>query len=242
MLNELIRELHSLENPAQAKIYLKFFKTKKGEYGEGDLFLGIKVPILRSIAKKYFSYFSLKEIEELLENKYHETRTVALLILMLQYNKSKKDKIMQRKIFEFYLNKIERINNWDLVDISAPNIVGDFLLKYKEDVLMDLAKSENLWKKRVAIISTFAFIKERNFGETLAISNILLNDEHDLINKAVGWMLREVGKRNKGILEIFLSTRYKSMPRTTLRYAIEKFPEDERKKWLKGEINEKNSL
>jgi len=236
MLSELKKEIHSRANPEKAKLLQRFFKTGKGEYGEGDLFLGINLPVLREISKRYFSLISLKDLEELLDNKYHEMRIIALLILMLQYKKSKKNRLMQRKIYEFYLKKTDRINNWDLVDISAPKIVGDFLWKNKEDILKELAQSPNLWERRIAIISTFSFIKNRDFGETLAISNMLLHDEQDLIHKAVGWALREVGKKNKKVLELFLISRYKEMPRTMLRYALEKFPEEERQKWLKGEM------
>lgn len=231
MLEQLKKELKEQENPEQAKHLQKFFKTGKGEYAEGDVFLGIKAPILRSTAKKYFN-LSLNELQELLNSKIHEHRTMALVILMSKYKKAKKNNLEKRRIFEFYLKNTERINNWDLVDISAPNIVGDFLLKENSDLLRDLAKSKNLWEKRIAIVSTHAFIRKRNFGETLVISEMLMNDEHDLIHKAVGWMLREVGKRNKNILELFLHQRHKQMPRTMLRYAIEKFPEDERKKWM----------
>jgi len=236
MLEQLKKEIHSRANPEKAKLLQRFFKTGKGEYGEGDLFLGINLPVLREISKRYFSLISLKDLEELLDNKYHEMRIIALLILMLQYKKSKKNRLMQRKIYEFYLKKTDRINNWDLVDISAPKIVGDFLWKNKEDILKELAQSPNLWERRIAIISTFSFIKNRDFGETLAISNMLLHDEQDLIHKAVGWALREVGKKNKKVLELFLISRYKEMPRTMLRYALEKFPEEERQKWLKGEM------
>ena len=157
-------------------------------------------------------------------------------MLVEKYKKAKKDKHKQAEIFEFYLKNTQRINNWDLVDISAPHIIGDFSLKDGTHVIRFLAKSNNLWEKRMAIISTLAFIKKRNFGETLFIADSLMNDEHDLIHKAVGWMLREVGKKNIAVLELFLSTRYKKMPRTMLRYAIEKFPEEKRKKYLKGEI------
>jgi 3-methyladenine DNA glycosylase AlkD len=236
MLQNLISEIHSKANPEKAKLLQKFFKTGKGEYGEGDLFLGIQLPILRKLSKEYYHIISLKDIEELLDNKYHEIRMVALLILILKYKKSKKDRLMQRKIYEFYLKKTDRINNWDLVDVSAPNIVGDFLLNTREDILKDLANSSNLWEKRIAIISTLMFVKKRDFGDALAISNKLLNDKHDLIHKAVGWVLREIGKKNKQVLELFLISKYKEMPRTMLRYAIEKFPENERQKWLKGEM------
>jgi 3-methyladenine DNA glycosylase AlkD len=233
MLSKLIQEITSKADPQRGKHSQKFFKTGKGQYGEGDFFLGLTVPEQRKISKKYFKELSLVDVEELLQNKFHEIRLVGLLILIEMYKKSKKDKLNQRRIFEFYLKHTSRINNWDLVDLSAPSIIGDFCLKYNEDVLGMLANSKDLWEKRIAIVSTYAFIKERKFGETLSIANVLLKDKHDLIHKAVGWMLREVGKRNKETLEIFLQTRYKEMPRTMLRYAIEKFPEQERKKWLK---------
>jgi ribonuclease P protein component len=232
MLEQLKKELKEQENPEQAKHLSKFFKTGKGEYAEGDIFLGIKVPIQRNIAKKYLN-LSLNELQELLNSKIHEHRLIALVILLNKYKKAKKNNLEKRQIFEFYLKNTERINNWDLVDISAPNIVGDFLIKENSDLLRDLAKSKNLWERRIAIVSTHALIRKRNFGETLVVSEMLMNDEHDLIHKAVGWMLREVGKRNKNILELFLTQRHKQMPRTMLRYAIEKFPEDERKKWMK---------
>jgi 3-methyladenine DNA glycosylase AlkD len=236
MLENLIKELEELKNPEQAKNLQRFFKTKKGQYGEGDVFLGIKVPIQREIVKKYWKELELKDIQELLNSPIHEKRLIGLLILIEIYKKYKKDKFKQRRIFEFYLKNTLRVNNWDLVDLSAPNIIGDFCSLEGTEILKILARSDNLWERRIAIISTSAFIRKRIFGETLAIADILLKDEHDLIHKAVGWMLREVGKRNQDVLEIFLKERYKIMPRTMLRYAIEKFPEEKRKKYLKGEI------
>jgi 3-methyladenine DNA glycosylase AlkD len=236
MLNELIKELRESANPEQAKNLQRFFKTKKGEYGEGDIFLGIKVPIQREIVKKYWKNIHFKEIQELLDSKIHEERLIGLLILVEKYKKSKKDKIKQREIYEFYLKNTNRINNWDLVDLSAPNIVGDFSRTDGTEILKFFAKSKNIWERRIAIVATHAFIRNRIFGETLAIAEMLIKDEHDLIHKAVGWMLREVGKRNQEVLEIFLKDRYKEMPRTMLRYAIEKFPEEKRKAYLKGEI------
>jgi len=236
MLNELINEIESEKNEEQAKNLQRFFKTKKGEYGEGDIFLGIKVPIQRRIVKKYWKGITLKEIQELLNSKIHEKRLMGLLILVEMYKKSKENKLKQREIFEFYLKNTSRVNNWDLVDLSAPSIVGDFSNVEGTEILKFLAKSKNIWERRIAIISTAPFIKKRIFGETLSIADILINDEHDLIHKAVGWMLREVGKKNQEVLEIFLKERYKQMPRTMLRYAIEKFPEEKRKKYLKGEI------
>jgi 3-methyladenine DNA glycosylase AlkD len=234
-LESLKSELKSLANPEKAKVLQKFFKTGKGEYAEGDIFLGISVPESRKIAKKY-SFLSLNEIKSLLESKIHEERLIALLILVNNFKKSKKTPFEQRKIFEFYLANTKHINNWDLVDLSADKIAGEFVFKDGNNLLSFLARSQNLWEKRIAIISTFAFLKKRKFGETLAISEILLNDGHDLIHKAVGWMLREVGKRDLNVLEIFLKSHYKEMPRTMLRYSIEKFPEDKRQMYLKGEI------
>lgn len=235
MLNNLKKDIENAKNPEQAKILQRFFKTGKGEYGEGDIFLGIKVPIQRSIAKKY-PELSFAELQTLLNSKIHEERLIALIILTNKYKKAKKDTAKKRQIFEFYLKNTNNINNWDLVDLSAPNIVGDFSSIDGNEIIRFLAKSKNLWEKRISIVSTHAFIRKRMFGETLAIADILIKDEHDLIHKAVGWMLREVGKRNVEVLEIFLKERYKAMPRTMLRYAIEKFPEEKRKAYLKGEI------
>ena len=235
MLSQLKKELQDAADPEQTKNLRRFFKTGKGQYGEGDIFIGIQVPIQREIAKKYLD-LSFQDLQELLNSKFHEERLVALIILVNQFKKSKKDGLKKRQIFEFYLKNTNRINNWDLVDLSAPTIVGEFLQKEDTGILKQLARSENIWERRIAILSTAAFIKRRGFGETLSISEMLMNDPHDLIHKAVGWMLREVGKRNKNVLEVFLQQRYKNMPRTMLRYAIEKFPPEERKKWMKGKI------
>ena len=231
MLEQLKKEIQDLKNPEQAKILQKFFKTGEGEYAEGDIFLGIKVPVQRVIVKKYF-HLNFQEIQQLLDNKIHEYKLIALLILIEKYKKAKKDKLERRKIFEFYLKNTKNINNWDLVDLSAPQILGDFLQKEGTEILTHLANSKNLWERRIAIISTYPFIKKRRFGETLAISEILINDTHDLIHKAVGWMLREVGKRDLAAEEKFLKKHYQQMPRTMLRYAIEKFPKEKRKSYL----------
>ncbi len=235
MLLNLKAELKSLQNKKQAEILQRFFKTGKGEYGEGDIFFGIKVPVQRSVAKKYD--LKLNEIQELLNSKIHEERLVSLLVLINKYNKTK-DMKTKKEIFYFYLNNTTKINNWDLVDLSSPNIVGDFLLKNysKKEILYKLAKSKNLWEKRISIVSTYAFIRENKFEDTLAISQNLLGDSHDLIHKAVGWMLREIGKRDEKVLENFLKKHYKNMPRTMLRYSIEKFPEEKRKRYLHGKI------
>jgi len=235
MLSKLFSELQSQANPRQAEVLQSFFKAGKGQYGEGDIFLGIKVPVLRQIAKRY-KELEMKEIQELLNNKIHEHRMIGLFILIHKYNKA--DTEEAKEIFYFYLNNTKKINNWDLVDLSSPNVVGDFLLKNydKKQIIYDLAQSKNLWEKRIAILSTFAFIRGNKFDDALAISEILLNDSHDLIHKAVGWMLREIGKRNLETEEEFLKEHYKDMPRTMLRYAIEKFDEEKRKRYLRGEI------
>ena len=229
-LNKLKKELNSLANKKQALILQKFFKTGPGEYGEGDIFLGIKVPVQRQAAKKY-SALSLKDLQVLLNSKIHEYRLTALIVLVNKYQKE--ENTGKEKIFNFYLKNYKNINNWDLVDLTAPKIVGDYLVNKPRDILYKLAQSNNLWKKRIAILSTYAFIRNNDFKDTLKISEILLNDEHDLIHKAVGWMLREVGKRDIMAEENFLNKYYKAMPRTMLRYAIERFSESKRKFYLK---------
>jgi len=229
MLSDLVADFQKLRNPQKAKILSRFFKTGKGEYGEGDIFLGITVPQTRAIAKKY-THLNLKDLEKLLSSKIHEYRLIALLILIENYKKASIEN--KNLIFNFYIKNTKFINNWDLVDLSAPHIVGNFLLDKDKSILYNLAKSSNLWEKRIAIISTYAFIRLYKFKHTLKISEILMNDNHDLIHKAVGWMLREVGKRNKDVEEKFLNQHYKKMPRTMLRYAIEKFDNNKRKKYL----------
>jgi len=246
----LRQELKSKANPKKAKLLQRYFKTGKGEYGEGDIFLGIAVPEIRKIAKKYkdlgFSAQSGsasggKDLRELLKSKIHEERLLALLILveqfqraMLEHSTSARD-----KIFNFYLKNTKYINNWDLVDLSAPKIVGEYLLRSASingstRILYKLAKSKNLWERRIAILATYAFIRKNQFAEILKISEMVLKDKEDLIHKAVGWMLREVGKRSQTTLEKFLKKHASKMPRIMLRYAIEKFPEEKRTGWLKN--------
>lgn len=226
MLKNLLHDLEKARDLKQAKILQRFFKTGEGEYGKGDVFLGIRVPVQREIAKKYYS-LKLGDLQKLLESKIHEHRLVALIILVEKFSKEPSS-----KIFKFYIKNATRINNWDLVDISAPKIVGAYLIGKEKKILYELAESSNLWKKRIAIVSTFTFIRSGEFSDCIKISEILLKDKHDLIHKAVGWMLREVGKKNKKTLERFLEKNYAAIPRTTLRYAIERFPEAERKSWL----------
>jgi len=232
MLKKIKRELLRLKNPSKAKMFLRFFKTGKGEYGEGDVFLGITVPLQRSIAKKYLD-LNLKDVQDLLSSKIHEHRLVSLLILIFKYKKA--DELEKKEIVDFYLKNTKNINNWDLVDLSAGYIDGDYLFQFKKDtsVLYKLAKSKNLWERRIAIMSTFAYIKNDHFKDVLSISEILLNDPHDLIHKAVGWMLREIGKRNKKVEVNFLNKHYREMPRTMLRYAIEKFTIEEKSFYMK---------
>lgn len=228
-LHELRKELKKLKNKKKSLVYQRFFKTGKGQYGGGDIFLGLSVPQSRRLAVKY-SNLSYDEIASLLQSKIHEERLIALLILVNNYKNNKED------IVNYYLSNTQNINNWDLVDLSADKILGAFLLDKEKSILYKLAQSSNIWERRIAIISTFNFIKNNQFEDTLKISEILLHNKHDLIQKAVGWMLREMGKRNIKELESFLKKHYKYMPRTTLRYSIEKFPEETRKKYLRGEI------
>ncbi len=232
-LIDLISDLKKLSNPAQAKILSWFFKTWKGEYGEWDKFLGIKVPVQRQIAKKYTD-LNFEDLQLLLNSDIHEHRVVALLILVQKY--SKWDANIQKKIYKFYIKNSKRINNRDLVDLSAPNIVWNYLLHQDKSILYTLAKSKNLREKRISIISTYTFIRNNKFVDTFQISEILLQDSHDLIHKAIWRMLREIWKRNLKVEEDFLRIYYKTMPRTMLRYAIEKFEENIRQKYLKGLI------
>jgi 3-methyladenine DNA glycosylase AlkD len=209
----------------------RFFKTGKGEYAEGDIFLGIMVPVQRVIAKK-FADLSLSDAEKLLHSKYHEERLASLFILLHYFEKG--DKKTRAKIFSMYLANTKHINNWDLIDLSAPKIVGEFLFKEGKGIaiLKKLARSADLWERRIAILATFQYIKYNCLEESLAIATMLLEDKHDLIHKSVGWMLRETGKRNPRVLEDFLEKHAGTMPRTMLRYAIEKLEETERQKWL----------
>lgn len=219
------KELQSISDKKLGENYARFFKTGKGEYGEGDKFLGMRVPDLRKVAKKYKN-MDLKQVEELLKSEYHEHRQGALFILIDQYQKNPKE------VVGIYLKNTKSINNWDLVDLSAHKILGRHLEKKDRNILYKLAKSKDLWEKRIAIISCFWFIKNKDFIDALKISEILLQDKHDLIHKAVGWVLREIGKKDKTVLENFLKKYHKVMPRTMLRYAIEKFSKEERMFWM----------
>ena len=228
------QQLKKLANPKKAIGVARFFKTGKGEYGEGDVFLGITVPQIRLIAKKCAD-LTLKEIQKLLQSKIHEERLLALIILVNQFKKA--DEGNQKQIFDLYLSNTKYINNWDLVDCSAEYIVGGYLMNRSKNILKLLAQSNLLWERRIAIMATFHFIKQKQHEHTFTIAKILVKDEHDLIHKAVGWMLREVGKRiSEAIEETFLQQYYQQMPRTMLRYAIERFDAKKRKKYLNGSI------
>lgn len=228
-MRSIEQELKKLADKKRAKASAWFFKTGKGQYGEGDVFLGIRVPILRRVAHEFID-LPLTKLSQLLKSKIHEHRFAALEILAAKYDRA--EAAEKQKIFEFYLSTTKRINNWDLVDTSAPYIVGDYLLNNDRNILYKLAVSKNLWEKRIAIVSTAMFIREGEFHDTFAISKLLFKDSHDLIHKAVGWMLREVGKKDEKALKKFLSQHVRHMPRTTLRYAIERFGKEERERYL----------
>ena len=223
-----------LADPGYAQQGQRFFKTGKGEYGYGDKFIGIRMPDLRALAKKYVD-LGLVDIGRLIKSKIHEERLAGLLILVNQY-KAAREEAQKDKIYNFYTKHFNYINNWDLVDVTCPHIVGPHLMNKNRKVLSEWARSDHLWTKRIAIVSNWWFIRSGDLSSVFKISKILLNDEHDLIHKAVGWMLREAGKQDRKALESFLKPHYNNMPRTMLRYAIEKFPESKRQKYLKGSV------
>lgn len=242
MLENLQKNLKKLGSIERKKNAERFFKTGVGQYGEGDVFVGATVPECREVAKKYLD-LSLVDIKKLLYSKIHEERLISLFILVHQFEKG--DKKIREKVYKFYLNNAKQVNNWDLVDTSAHKIVGAYLLENPEEkkILEKLANSKNLWERRISIISTFQFIKTGELDEAFKVAEMLMNDKHDpawpqggasLIHKAVGWMLREVGKKDKNALVSFLNKHKHHMPRTALRYAIERFPEAQRKKILYG--------
>jgi 3-methyladenine DNA glycosylase AlkD len=231
---EVVNALKLVATEERRKVNEWFFKTGKGEYGYGDIFLGITVPDLRRIAKKFSQEISLQELTELIRSPIHEVRLCALIILVDKYNKEEPD-----RIYHYYLKHLNSVNNWDLVDTSAPHIVGDYLYNNpeKSKILLEFSHSENLWVRRISIVSTFTFIRKNEFKKTLEISKLLLNDEHDLIHKAVGWMLREIYKRDEVLIKRFLRQNYAQIPRTTLRYAIERMDKEERLLYLKGNFD-----
>ena len=226
------QRLRSLADPAVAAGSARFFKTGPGEYGEGDIFIGVKSPKLKMVAKE-FKALPLAEVQRLLQSSIHEDRTLALVILVGQFTKA--DDATRKRIYDLYLANTKHINNWDLVDISAQQIVGGYLETRSRRPLDRLAKSASIWERRIAIVATHWFIRQGDFADTLKIAEILLTDKEDLIHKAVGWMLREVGKRDMAVLEAFLGEHCRMMPRTALRYAIERLPDEKRRAYLKGQ-------
>jgi 3-methyladenine DNA glycosylase AlkD len=236
-VEKILAELRGLENPEAASFSRKFFKTGRGEYGEGDLFRGIRVPILRKLARKYQN-IPLAATERLLRSGFHEDRLLALLILVRIYSGG--DAAMKNRIHKLYLRNTAFINSWDLVDVSAPHLVGDFLSGKGKELLYRLARSRNVWERRMAVMATFTYIRQGAFDETLGIARVLLPDPEDLVHKAVGWMLREVGKRDLRAEERFLHAHCTKMPRTMLRYAIEKFPARKRQRYLRGKVDPNN--
>lgn len=232
-LKELQKELKKYSSKEKAKVLQRFFKTGPGEYAEGDVFMGIKVPQIRTVAKK-FQDISLKDAINLLKSKIHEERLTSLFMLVSKYSQGSEPE--KEKIYKLYLKHTKYINNWDLVDLTAGHIVGAFLINRTKGPLYKLSKSKLLWERRIAILATLYYIKNNKFTDTLRIAKALISDKEDLIHKAVGWMLREVGKRDLSTEERFLAKYYMQMPRTMLRYAIERFPEPKRQAYLKGAI------
>ena len=233
---EVRKELKSMADPDKAAILQRYFKTGLGQYGEGDIFIGVTVPQSRKVAKK-FSQLQLVEVKTLLYSRIHEERLVALLILVWRYSSALSSREEKEEIVKFYLENIKQVNNWDLVDLSAPNILGAHLIDRDRRLLYRLARSENVWERRIAILATYHFIRNGDFSDTLKIAEILLQDRHDLIHKAAGWMLREVGKRDVASEQAFLEKHLGVMPRTMLRYAIERLPESKRRRYKKNPID-----
>lgn len=228
---EALTRLRSAASPERAATLTWFFKTGKGQYGEGDRFLGLTLPELRAIARD-FRELDLDDVERLLESEWHEARALALVVMNHQYRRG--DAATQKRIYDLYMRRTDRINNWDLVDISAPHIVGRHLLTRSRAPLKRLAKSKDLWERRIAIVATQELIRQGQFADTLAIALQLLDDEHDLIHKATGWMLREVGKRNERALLLFLDRHAAHMPRTALRYSLERLPTAKRERYMRA--------
>lgn len=232
-VSSIKKELMCAADDKKAQILMRFFKTAEGEYGEGDIFIGVVVPVMRSVAKKYFNKCSLGEMEKLLQEDIHEFRITAIFLMTYLFERSKDDDVKE-SIINSYIRNIEYVNNWDLVDLSAYKLLGVFLENKDRALLYEYAQSNELWKERISIIATLHFIRKKDYKDTLKLAKILLTHKHDLIHKAVGWMLREIGKRDLEAELSFLKEYYKVMPRTMLRYAIEKFDEPVRQKFLKG--------
>jgi 3-methyladenine DNA glycosylase AlkD len=235
MYKNIVDELVSLSDPDRVEGVKKYFKAVPGGYGYGDEFIGVRVPSLRTVSKKYYESISLKELNKLISSKIHEHRLTGVFILVSKFEKEKSDS-KRKELVDFYLDHLKFMNNWDLIDSSAHKILGVYLLDKEPKILYDFAYSDNLWLQRISVISTFHFIRNHLFKDTFKIATILLHHDHDLIHKAVGWMLREVGNRDFHEAYKFLEIHYSEMPRTMLRYTIEKYPEETRQDFLKGRI------
>ena len=234
-MNLLLSDMLAQADPSQVPGLSRFFKTGRGEYGEGDRFLGIKVPVTREVVRRRWKDTTFQDLEECLASEYHELRLAGLLALVQIFSHAKKHADVQRDCIDFYLSHTDRINNWDLVDLSSYPLLGEWLLDKDRSVLYSLARDgRTLWEQRIGIVSTMTFVRHGQLDDTFAIADILLQHPHDLIHKAVGWLLREAGKRDKAALTGYLEPRFRQMPRTMLRYAIEKFPEEERQRYLKN--------
>ena len=225
------KRLRQFASKAKAALLQRFFKTGPGQYGEGDKFLGVMVPQTRQVVKEFLDT-PLAEVVKLLRSPWHEERLCALLLLVSKFERG--DDVMRKKVFGLYLRNTQYVNNWDLVDLSAHKIVGPYLDGGSRSLLHRLVRSKSLWERRIAVVATFPYIGRSDFADSLALAEKLLDDDHDLMHKAVGWMLREVGKKDTVVLEEFLKKHHHAMPRTTLRYAIERFPEAKRKRYLQG--------
>lgn len=229
----LLREMLSLRNEEEARGLMRFFKTGKGQYGEGDQFLGIRVPVIREMVKRLWRETTMQDMEQCIQSPWHEVRLAALLVLIQQFKHNKKDPDRQRECIDFYLRHTDHINNWDLVDLSCYELLGTWLLDKDRTLLYDLARNgKTIWEQRIGIVSTMQFLRNNQMNDTYAIADILLHHTHDLIHKAVGWLLREAGKRDEKRLIDWLNERHSTMPRTMLRYAIERLPEDIRRQYL----------
>ncbi|NVJ84944.1 MAG: DNA alkylation repair protein [Algoriphagus sp.] len=235
LTEQIIEILKGKSIPEKAAFFPKFFKAFPGGYGEGDQFLGVKVPDQRKIAKQFFKEISLNELSELIQNPFHEVRLTGLLALVYRYEKTKSEE-EKKELVDFYLAHLDYVNNWDLVDTTCHQILGEFHFKKEKELFYELAASGNLWKQRIAMISSYYWIKRGEFSDALVLAENLKNHPHDLMHKAVGWMLREIGNQDFDVEMEFLKKHYQSIPRTALRYAIEKFPEELRQDFLKGRI------
>jgi 3-methyladenine DNA glycosylase AlkD len=235
LTEQIIEALKDKAIPEKAAFFPRFFKSGPGEYGEGDQFFGVKVPDQRKVAKEFFKEISLEELEELLSNPIHEVRLTAVIALVYRYQKTKTEE-GRKELVDFYLTHLEFVNNWDLVDTSCHPILGAYYLDKEKSLFYDLAKKNHLWSQRVAMVSSYYWIKRGEYKDALALAEMLKNHPHDLMHKAVGWMLREIGNKDFDVEFDFLKEHYQSMPRTALRYAIEKFPEDLRQDFLKSRI------